>query len=392
MSAGFLSGSIRTFFRLSNSASEEEAIKLLHERRPDLGEPPPLDGNDAPDLARELELADAYMAEGLDAPAFRLYEELRFRGVTDARMELGLAQVLHRYSDPSALEHVERAVELDPESVAAWELLGRIYLQANRREDALAAWYTACRLDPDNATLLTNIGYSFVLAGDWASARTYLEGAVRIDSPLVQAQNNLGIALARLGDDDGALHAFRAVNPPAAAYNNLGVVYLAQGRKAAAATAFSDAVAIDPSYSLARRNLADLTVGQPWATVVNLVPFETTNGSLRAAAAPEPDGTAWETAKAEPVTVPGSADVAAASAPVSKFWKILDVQLLRPAVRPVISVAMKPVSPTIKSSIPVIFWWIPLFAAAVGLGGAGKRGMLIGSLCGTVGIIAAMFL
>ena len=82
-------------------------------------------------------------------------------------------------------------------------------------------------------------------------------------APLLSApQIDLGIALRRAGDFDGAEQHLRkalAVNPDhPAAYNELGILYRQTGRFAEARQSYEAALAIYPGFHYARRNLGVL--------------------------------------------------------------------------------------------------------------------------------------
>jgi tetratricopeptide (TPR) repeat protein len=92
---------------------------------------------------------------------------------------------------------------------------------------------------------------------------------LRIKPDHAQAHNNLGNALARRGELEGAIHHFReaiALDPGfAKAQNNLGNALQAQGKLEEAAKAYRRALAIDPDYAIAHHNLAGTldSLGRP---------------------------------------------------------------------------------------------------------------------------------
>jgi tetratricopeptide (TPR) repeat protein len=270
------SDTVRAVLQISqeDSPADKEALNQLYQRRPELAELAEQVAADPGNLERKRQLADAYLTEQLYLQAFRLYDELQSKNAADASLELGMAQIWHHWDDQAAARrYADSAIARDENLTAAWDLLGRIHLREKRIADALSAWRKASSLDPLNAVLASNIGYALLLAGNLANARTYLERAVSIDGSLAEAQNNLGIVLARIGDPEGALRHFMKVNAPAAAYNNLGVVYLAEGRKAEAIQQFKRAVELDPIYSVAVKNLAEAQADRPSPTIVELPPL-----------------------------------------------------------------------------------------------------------------------
>jgi tetratricopeptide (TPR) repeat protein len=77
-----------------------------------------------------------------------------------------------------------------------------------------------------------------------------------------------------MGEPNHALAEFMAVNDPAAAFNNLGVVYLDQKRWSEAREAFRRALVFDPGHKKARTNLAEAEAHVPRPAIINLPPFK----------------------------------------------------------------------------------------------------------------------
>jgi len=60
--------------------------------------------------------------------------------------------------------------------------------------------------------------------------------------------NTLGLALAKAGRYDEALRAFKKGKDEAAAYNNIGYIYLTEGKYAQATEVLEKAIRINPRY------------------------------------------------------------------------------------------------------------------------------------------------
>ena len=72
-----------------------------------------------------VERFEAMLAAGRESPLLRL--------------TLG-TEYLKREDSGSAIRHLARAVDLDPDYSAAWQHLGRAFEQASRPEEAASAW------------------------------------------------------------------------------------------------------------------------------------------------------------------------------------------------------------------------------------------------------------
>jgi predicted Zn-dependent protease len=69
------------------------------------------------------------------------FERMLAAGRDSALLRFGLGNEYLKGGDAvRAVEHLQRAVVLDPEYSAAWKLLGKALLAAGRSDEALAAW------------------------------------------------------------------------------------------------------------------------------------------------------------------------------------------------------------------------------------------------------------
>ncbi len=90
---------------------------------------------------------------------------------------------------------------------------------------------------------------------------------------MVEAHNNLAVVLSRSGDDTGALAHLLNAGRPAAAFNNLGVLYLQAKNTRNAQHYFEEALRLEPNYELAQRNLDALQGMLPPASILHLPAF-----------------------------------------------------------------------------------------------------------------------
>src|SRR4030095_12166192 len=202
-----LSNFIQATLKISqeNTVAAEDQLKQLLKRRPYLGELSARAAANGNDIDSRRQLADAYMEEGLLPFAFQMYQEIQEIKTDDSLAAVGVSRVWDRWGDFGlAYQHAERAVLLDPHSAEALESLGRVHLHRNEIDQALSAFLSAVEIKPKNATPLSNTGYVFLKRGDLIQARAYLERAIAADDSLVEAHNNLGIVLARMGESDHA--------------------------------------------------------------------------------------------------------------------------------------------------------------------------------------------
>jgi Flp pilus assembly protein TadD len=168
-----------------------------------------------------------------------------------AALELG------RIADAGPL--VDCAVSPENASWRAWNARGVL---ADFRQDwarADESYARALKLDPDNALVLNNQGWSMLLRGDWAGAIPLFEKAAAIDGKSSRVVNNLELARAALAADLPKRRAGESDQDWAARLNDAGVAAEMLGQKKRAVAAFTQALDASPNwYDRASNNLKAL--------------------------------------------------------------------------------------------------------------------------------------
>jgi tetratricopeptide (TPR) repeat protein len=110
----------------------------------------------------------------------------------------------------------------------------------------------------DDAIRRNNLGADLLRQGKLAEAVAEFRQAVTADPGYAAAWRNLGFALDKQGQADGAAAAYQKalhLEPEPNTHNNLGVLYDKQGRTAEAIQEFEKALTLDPANAAARKNL-----------------------------------------------------------------------------------------------------------------------------------------
>jgi tetratricopeptide (TPR) repeat protein len=140
---------------------------------------------------------------------------------------VNLSRVLLEQKRPdAAIERLSRAAEIDPESTEVYRLLGRTYHTQGKTEEAVSAYRRAIELNELDAWSMNNLGLLFLETERADEALPLLTKATELRPEMPVFHNNLGMALEHTG------------------------------RFKAAATAYKAALAADPGYDKAKRNLA----------------------------------------------------------------------------------------------------------------------------------------
>jgi tetratricopeptide (TPR) repeat protein len=206
--------------------------------------------------ASEVELA---RAQKWAAPtgllrAYELYVRGRiagYRGTQDA--------------NEAAVEFLSRAIEADPQFVAAQYALGVVHQGLGNRWKAAAQFRASAQLDPTYAEPYKALGDLYLTA-----PRRLFEEAIKAYGKAIElrpfyaeAHVGLGDALAAKGDVDQAVAAYQKgleYNPMnAKVHVSLGKIYYSEkGLYYESVTAYKKAIDLDPDYLDARMGLAEV--------------------------------------------------------------------------------------------------------------------------------------
>jgi tetratricopeptide (TPR) repeat protein len=177
-----------------------------------------------------LEILRAMRQEGFSMPEIDLLQgrALRMEGLFDEAEQLLVSSNKRMRGDPrpaaelcilyadahalrsandrsdllnQAVEQCERVVSIDETAADGWNNLGFLYLAVGRVDDALEATGKAVELDGTNALFRNNLALAQASAGrDEAAFRTF-----QSTLPRANAAYNVGVALERVSNLDGAL-------------------------------------------------------------------------------------------------------------------------------------------------------------------------------------------
>jgi tetratricopeptide (TPR) repeat protein len=159
-----------------------------------------------------------------------------------------------------AIEHVRRAVAINPDVALYHCNLGEMCRLAGRLDDAIAAGRRALEIDPDYPTALSNLGIALSDQGKFEEALDCYERAIALQDDFAQAHNNRGNALQRLKRFAEAEKTYRRAielqSNFADAWNNLGTCLRELKRPEEAETVYRKALEFGPNNPDTLDNLA----------------------------------------------------------------------------------------------------------------------------------------
>ena len=213
-------------------------------------------------LGLEEVLADLSFASGNNVDALSQYQVL-LRGKPDDRgicERAGMAALrLNRIADAEPL--VACATAGGGGTWRAWNASGVL---ADLKQDwagAERSYSIALRLAGENAAVLNNVGYSYLLQGDWARSATYFERAYSRDSSIERIGNNLELARTALAESLPARMSKESPSAWAARLNDAGVAAALTGDRLRAIAGFTRALEASGTwYARAANNLEALSL------------------------------------------------------------------------------------------------------------------------------------
>jgi tetratricopeptide (TPR) repeat protein len=140
-------------------------------------------------MARNLDAVQAFERAASLSPLVgidHLYETIAAIHAVEAQAE-------------SAIEVLQKRVEVSPNNAEAHRKLGEALLQHNRSDEALAEFLVALLIDPKSAQTYAGIGQLHLQRGRYVDAAAASRRAVALDPANRGARYSLGAALLRLG-------------------------------------------------------------------------------------------------------------------------------------------------------------------------------------------------
>lgn len=151
---------------------------------------------------------------------------------------------------------VQRALKTSPGDLRVLSERAILHDLMGRPELAEPIYRQILENNPQQATILNNLGISQMLRRDYQAASHYFRQALELDRNNPRIKNNLAMVYALNGDEQNALRLFTDTLGEAAAYNNLGYLYLTNGRLDDAEHALRKALELNPQfYQKAQQNL-----------------------------------------------------------------------------------------------------------------------------------------
>lgn len=157
-----------------------------------------------------------------------------------------------------ATDRYKQLAKKNPENATIPHRLGIIESKGGNHDVANQHFRRSLELEPHNAEVLTDWGYSLFLQGKLSEAETALRMALKEAPGDKRTTNNLALTLGHAGKSEESLALFRQVSGEAAAWVNLGYVHVSLGEGGKAAECFATALGIDDRLETAANALIQI--------------------------------------------------------------------------------------------------------------------------------------
>lgn len=173
---------------------------------------------------------------------------------------VGQAQALRFEGKMSeAVKKINEAMLVSRDDLAVLNELAIVYDLMGRENLAEPLYREIVEKSPDVAASHNNLGMNQMVRGQYPGAILSFLQALSLEPRNERIKNNLATAFALHGDGEKALKIFSGTVGEAGAYNNLGYIYMTQGRFDEAETYLVKALAANPRfYQKAQDNLDQL--------------------------------------------------------------------------------------------------------------------------------------
>jgi tetratricopeptide (TPR) repeat protein len=165
-----------------------------------------------------------------------------------------------------ALEHYQKALEINPYYPDARNNLGTLFLNQGRIDEAINQFKKALEIEPNYLNAHYNLGNALLEVGRIDEAIVQFRRALEIKPDDADTYYNLGVALMRVGRSDEAIGCFQKViefKPDSVgAYNNLALVLFTQGKFNEAIKEYQRTLELMPNYADAHYMLGCALQGQ----------------------------------------------------------------------------------------------------------------------------------
>src|ERR1019366_5060383 len=204
-----------------------------------------------------LELAKAYLDRGYPDVALEISRLAAARFPDSGEAQLAMVRALRDMNRRAqAIDGLVAFLQAHPRAGPGYfSWLGILRDESGLWPLGEPAHRKALELAPSLDYLHNNLGYNLLMQKKYAEAADEFRGALKLNPRSPVARNNLGLALANLGETDQAVANWQSANGPATAHNNLAAVLMEKANYPNARKELEIALSYNNAYPAALKNL-----------------------------------------------------------------------------------------------------------------------------------------
>jgi Flp pilus assembly protein TadD len=208
-------------------------------------------------LSASYKTGRLFLYRGMTEDAKREFEKILKKDPKNVYAHEGMGRAfLLENNNEKATEYFVKALKINDHLWEVHDLLGIAYDRQKKSALAVEQYRMALSLKPDATAVYNNLGVSYYLLGEYEKAKDAFITAIEKGGEESKVYNNLALTLGKLGQYRQAEEAFTRAADEATAQNNLGYLYMLDGKNNEAAVAFEKAIYLSPSfYHTAHDNL-----------------------------------------------------------------------------------------------------------------------------------------
>lgn len=242
------------------------------------------------DIKNILHKAHLQLQNGFLPAAEQLYRHIIIKNPDSHQAAQGLALATHQQNNLSdAIQYMQRAAEIAPNMVLYKRNLGELMRRSGQLTTAIALHNWVIQVEPQSSEHHYLLALAYYDNQQFDIAIQHYRIALSLDPSYGLAWNNLGAALEKKADQQGAKNAYmtaiRINSKHAEAHNNLGAIYSEEGQIQDAYTHFTAAISANPNFIEAHYNLSQIktyTHTDPHLSYLNALSQQIKHHSVRA--------------------------------------------------------------------------------------------------------------
>jgi len=200
-------------------------------------------------LSASYKMGRLFLLKGMTTEARGEFEKILKKDPKNALVHTAMGRTyLFDNDSVKAMECFTKALEINDRLWEAHDLLGITYDRQRNFSQAIDHYRAAISINPDSGALYNNLGVSLYMSGEYSKAKDAFTTALEKGEERGRVYNNLALTFAKMGKYRAAQETLKRTGSEATAQNNMGYLYLRDGKNKEAAVAFERAIELSPAF------------------------------------------------------------------------------------------------------------------------------------------------